>query len=466
MPKSHPILIVAGARVDLERLCGGDRALGRRCRILSWEQVDGTRGLPRSPVAVVLPDGRNGRGNPADLAGLRRRFPGVPILAVSGGRSVVAGADAALDAPLRAAEVEAVAARLRAERLAVRRQRLLRERLRRAQERLRALGEIARTASSILEPRRVTEITALQMRDLTRAEMAVIYRLEEDGVTLIASPLFARAGPRELALTLKAGEGAAGRLVQRRRPLRLGAQALARIPGEAFDRRAGTHTRSYLGAPLISRGRVIGAVELRNRGDGGAFGAEDQRALLGMVEPAAIVIDNALLFQRSQELSVTDDLTKLFNSRYLNDTLAREIKRARRYGAQVSLIFLDLDGFKTVNDQHGHLVGSRTLIEVGQVLREAVREIDVVSRYGGDEFTVVLPQTGPEGAYTIAERIRQAIAARVFMERAGIKVHLTASLGVASFPKPCDSPEELIQAADRAMYAVKAGGKDGVGVAP
>jgi diguanylate cyclase (GGDEF)-like protein len=462
MPKPHPILIVAAGGVDLRRLCGGDRAFGRRCRVLRWEEVEARRGLPRSPVAVVLPEGRNGRGQAADVAGLRRRFPGVPILSVGG----PGAADAALDAPLRAAEIEAVAARLRSERSAARRQRLLRRRLRRLEERLGALEGIARTAGAILELQRATEVVAQQMRRLARADLALVYRLEEDGTTLAASPLFGRGPARELSLTLRAGEGAAGRVVQRRRALRLGQAALARIPGEVFDRRAGVRTRSYLGAPLVSRGRVIGAVELRNLRGGGEFSAEDQRALLGLVEPAAIVLDNAMLFRRSQELSVTDDLTKLFNSRYLNDTLAREIKRARRYGARVSLIFLDLDGFKTVNDLHGHLVGSRTLIEVGQVLREAVREIDVVSRYGGDEFTVVLPQTGPEGAYVIAERIRQAIAARVFMERSGLRVHLTASLGVASFPSPCDSAEELIQAADRAMYRVKAAGKDGVGVAP
>jgi diguanylate cyclase (GGDEF)-like protein len=226
-----------------------------------------------------------------------------------------------------------------------------------------------------------------------------------------------------------------------------------------------TITRAYLGAPLISRGRVIGAIELRNRAGGQTFGRQEQEMVMGFVEPVAIAIDNALLFQRSQELSVTDDLTKLYNSRFLNDTLAREVKRARRYGSQVSLIFLDLDGFKTVNDRHGHLVGSRTLIEIGQVVRDAVREIDVVSRYGGDEFTVVLPQTGPDGAKVIAERIRQAIAERVFMEKEGLAVRLTASIGVASFPRPCDSPEELIQAADRAMYKVKGSTKNCVGMA-
>src|SRR2546422_71034 len=137
-----------------------------------------------------------------------------------------------------------------------------------------------------------------------------------------------------------------------------------------------------------------------------------------------------LLLKRSEELSVTDDLTKLFNSRYLNATLRREVERSKRYRTPVSLIFLDLDGFKSVNDQHGHLWGSRTLVEVGRVIGSTVREIDVVSRFGGDEFTVILPQTGPEGAAIIAERIRKKIEETTFPASYGLEGPITAIIGI------------------------------------
>ena len=162
---------------------------------------------------------------------------------------------------------------------------------------------------------------------------------------------------------------------------------------------------------------------------------------------------------------MTDDLTKLFNSRYLNVHLGREIKRSRRYGVMVSLIVLDLDGFKAINDQHGHLAGSRALFEVGQVIQETVREIDIVSRYGGDEFTIILPQTGATGAGIIAERIRASIEERAFLSEQGLAVRLTASFGVATFPDNGQTREELIQKADQAMYLIKDRGKNGVALA-
>ena len=135
------------------------------------------------------------------------------------------------------------------------------------------------------------------------------------------------------------------------------------------------------------------------------------RAVRVLLEPAAVALDNALRLQRAEALSVTDDLTRLYNSRYLNQVLRRETKRASRSGRPLSLLFIDLDGFKSVNDTHGHLFGSRALVEAAAVIRGSARETDVVARFGGDEFALVLPDTGGEGAFAVGERIRERIAA-------------------------------------------------------
>jgi diguanylate cyclase (GGDEF)-like protein len=183
------------------------------------------------------------------------------------------------------------------------------------------------------------------------------------------------------------------------------------------------------------------------------------------LEPAAVALENALRIARAEALSVTDDLTSLYNSRYLSQVLRRETKRATRNGRPLSLLFIDLDGFKSVNDRFGHLCGSKALVEAAAVIRNSARETDMIARYGGDEFALLLPDTGSDGAFAVGERIRDRVAAHRFLESEGLTVRLTASVGVATLPDVAGSVEALIRAADMAMYRVKGRGKNGIDVA-
>jgi len=217
--------------------------------------------------------------------------------------------------------------------------------------------------------------------------------------------------------------------------------------------------------PLSCRGRSVGAIMGLDRVASTReprLAAPMLRALRILLEPASVALDNALLLKRVEALSVTDDLTHLYNSRYLNSMLRRETKRASRGGRPLSLLFIDLDGFKSVNDTHGHLCGSRALFEAATVIRGCARETDVVARFGGDEFAVVLPDTGGEGAFAVGERVRERLAAHHFLASEGLDIRLTASVGVATFPNVATSADELVSAADRAMYAVKAAGKNAI----
>ena len=217
--------------------------------------------------------------------------------------------------------------------------------------------------------------------------------------------------------------------------------------------------------PLSCRGRRVGALVALDRQPSTReprMAASMLRAVRILLEPASVALDNALLLKRAEALSVTDDLTHLYNSRYLNLVLRRETKRASRSGRPLSLLFIDLDGFKAVNDTHGHLFGSRALVEAAAVIRSSARETDVVSRFGGDEFALVLPDTGAEGAFAVGERIRERIAAHKFLAEDRLDLHLTASVGVATLPDVAASSEELVQAADKAMYQVKDSGKNGI----
>jgi len=222
---------------------------------------------------------------------------------------------------------------------------------------------------------------------------------------------------------------------------------------------------AVIALPLSCRGHRAGALVGLDRLAAGRepkLPAAMLRSLRILLEPASAALDNAILLKRAEALSVTDDLTRLFNSRYLNMVLRRETKRASRNGRPLSLLFIDLDGFKAVNDTHGHLFGSKALVEAAGVIRSSARETDVVARFGGDEFALVLPDTGGEGAYAVGERIRDRIAEYKFLAADGLDIHLTASVGVATLPDVAASAEELVQAADKAMYAVKDSGKNGI----
>jgi diguanylate cyclase (GGDEF)-like protein len=237
----------------------------------------------------------------------------------------------------------------------------------------------------------------------------------------------------------------------------------------ADERVRGKAVGAVLAFPLIGRGQRVGAVIGFDRAAAShkpKLAPSMQQSIRVLLEPVAMALDNALALKRAEALSVTDDLTHLYNSRYLNLVLRRETKRASRSGRPLSLLFIDLDGFKGVNDTHGHLFGSRALVEAAGLIRSSARETDVAARFGGDEFAVILPDTGGEGAFAVGERIRERVASHRFLAGDGLDVHLTASVGVATLPDVAASADELVEAADKAMYRVKDSGKNGIQAAP
>ena len=185
-----------------------------------------------------------------------------------------------------------------------------------------------------------------------------------------------------------------------------------------------------------------------------------QKSIHFLLEQSTLAFENAARYSSARDMLYIDELTGLFNYRYLDISLDREIKRADRFGSTVSMIFIDLDFFKGVNDTHGHLVGSQVLNEVGMLLKKSVREVDIVIRYGGDEFTVMLVETGEKGAATVAERIRRSIEDHSFLAAEELNIRITASLGYACYPADTQSKLELLELADKAMYQGKEEGKN------
>ncbi len=235
------------------------------------------------------------------------------------------------------------------------------------------------------------------------------------------------------------------------------------------DRRGGGDAYgSAMALPLACRNRTFAALvglDPMPSATPPSLGTTVLAAMRTLLEPAAFALDNALSFQKAEALSVTDDLTGLSNSRYLNMILRREEKRSLRSGRPLSVLFIDMDGFKNVNTHHGHLAGSKALVEAAGVIRSCARETDVVARFGGDEFSLILPDTGREGAVAVAERILERLRAYSFLEGEGLALRLTASIGIATMPDVTGSAEDLLKAADTAMYRVKDSGKDAIHIA-
>jgi diguanylate cyclase (GGDEF)-like protein len=183
------------------------------------------------------------------------------------------------------------------------------------------------------------------------------------------------------------------------------------------------------------------------------------------VRGVASVVGNIYQLTRSRDLAMRDDLTKAFNRRFFETYLDEEIERARRYGSIFSIIFLDLDDLKMVNNFYGHLTGSRTLQEVAKRILSAVRAIDKVVRFGGDEFCIILPETDQEQAIAVANRVRKSMTATSLRLDSDIEISITASFGIASYPTNGMTKDDLIRSADAAMYRVKATTKNAVGIA-
>lgn len=218
--------------------------------------------------------------------------------------------------------------------------------------------------------------------------------------------------------------------------------------------------KSFMAIPLISRGSVIGLMEAHSTRIG-AFLDQDEKIFSILGGSAALAIENARLHQKTQELTVVDDLTGLFNYRYFSRKLGGEVMRAQRYQLPLSLIMIDIDWFKKCNDTYGHLFGNLVLRDLARRTRESVREVDVVCRYGGEEFAVILPQTKKEDAQMIGERIRHRVESADFVsETKDSRVKITVSLGVASFPENGRTSKELIERVDQALYLAKGKGKN------
>ncbi len=219
-------------------------------------------------------------------------------------------------------------------------------------------------------------------------------------------------------------------------------------------------SRSSIHIPLYGKGEVFGSLNLFSYKQN-AYGEKEREILEQLANQIAGAIWSAQLYAKTEQQARTDELTGLYNRRYFEECLNREIGRHSRYGGILSLVILDLDSFKTYNDIRGHLAGDKILSRIGQLIKRTIRNIDLAFRYGGDEFALILPQTGIEQAYVVAERVRRQISNKMWAKQ----LLFTASFGLATWPGDGTTADELCNAADQALYYAKRTGGNRIQVA-
>ena len=217
--------------------------------------------------------------------------------------------------------------------------------------------------------------------------------------------------------------------------------------------------RSVMIVPMTSHGRVHGLL-VAEAAETEYFRERDVKLLSIVARSAALALENAQLHKRTEELTIIDELTNAYNYRYFVQKLEEEKKRALRYDLPLSLIMVDIDWFKKINDTYGHEAGNIVLKELSRVIKGCIRDVDIFARYGGEEFVVILPQTAQQEAERIGERVREQVENTIMDCDTAGKLKITVSVGVTSFPENGKSHEEIVSVADQALYRAKGSGKN------
>lgn len=324
---------------------------------------------------------------------------------------------------------------------------------------LRLLVDTTHALTSAREPRAVLRVIFDKAKAMIRCEAWSLFLIDASTQELIFDMVGGPKARRLKGQRIKPGQGIVGWVAQNGKPAMVADTGKDRRFLPDIDRATKFITRTVLCVPVFIKKRPVAVLEMVNK-VGKAFDRQDLRLLTHLAEQASIALERANLNEQTASLGVIDELTKLYNARYLEQALDREVRRCRRYGSIMALIFLDLDHFKTINDCYGHLLGSQCLAEVATIMAASVRDVDILARYGGDEFVVILPETTVATARMVAERLHEGVGTHVFLQDAGINARLSTSIGVAGFPDHAQTKEDLVRKADEAMYRAKAEGRN------
>ena len=325
--------------------------------------------------------------------------------------------------------------------------------------------ELGKALTSSLQLDQVLRTIMEKIDEFLRPDNWSLLLLDETKQELYFELAVGKASQALKDVRIKMGQGIAGWVAQHGETVVVEDTSKDTRFFSQVDEKTKTETQSIVAVPVKFRDTCLGVIELINCLGPEGFDQRDLKLLEALSDFAAIALENARHVKRIHELTITDDCTSLYNARHMGFILETEIYRSQRYNYQFSLVFIDLDHFKQVNDTHGHLVGSRLLAEIGNALKAHCRLIDFAFRYGGDEFVILLPQTAKDNALNVARRLHKLIRETQWLDEEGLGIRVTPSLGVASYPTDSRTKEGLLHLADEAMYLVKNTNRDSVAAA-
>src|SRR5216117_1880599 len=324
--------------------------------------------------------------------------------------------------------------------------------------------DVAKALTSSLDLDSILQTIMEKMAEYFRPDTWSLLMVDEEKDELYFAIAVGTASETLKNVRLKVGEGIAGWVAKHGERLIVPDVYTDPRFAKRIDEMTKLETRSIICVPLRSKLRVLGVIQLVNV-HMEHFTDQETFFLQSLCDYAAIAIENARSVEKIQELTITDDCTGLYNARHLYKTLETEVYRSARFGYEFSVIFIDLDHFKQVNDTHGHLVGSRLLAEVGYLIKAQLRLIDYAFRYGGDEFVILLPQTDKSSALVVAKRLQDMMRKTIFLGEEGLNLNVRASIGLATYPHDAKTPHDIIRQADEMMYMVKNSTRDNIGIA-
>jgi diguanylate cyclase (GGDEF)-like protein len=231
-----------------------------------------------------------------------------------------------------------------------------------------------------------------------------------------------------------------------------------------IDKITGFNTKSIVCVPLNVQGKTLGVIEVINVNDLESFNARDLPILTILADYAAIAIENSHYIARIRKMNISDEYTGLYNARYLHQVLEELIIHANRSKTPIAVVFVDIDNFKTVVDTCGHLSGTHLLKEIGETISSCLEEKDILVKYGGDEYVIILPDTDRQEAVSRLENVLQSIRSSTYLTSEETPVTVTASFGVAIYPEDAATKKDILIAADNSMYKVKKSSKNGIGM--